>query len=150
EVAGGLGSCAVAGHTARGLGLAGRPLRGRGVPPAPLAGMRFATRAALLLRGAAAEGRGAVGLHRLDHGTRPAGDVTVAALAEDLAARAEHLAGCFDIRNGTGYQGAQVRRVLEAPSIVGALPLVPPVAAGPPPKPRPAVPLELPTGIGPD
>jgi tetratricopeptide (TPR) repeat protein len=149
EVADHLWFCAVTGNTARGLELVERHLPWLDVPPSPLAEMRFATRAALLLRRAAAEGRGAVGLHRLDHGTRPAGDVTVAALAEDLAARAEHLAGCFDTRNGTGSQGAQVRRVLDAPSIVGTLPLVPPVELKAR-KPRPAVAVELPAGIGPD
>jgi tetratricopeptide (TPR) repeat protein len=149
EVADHLWFCAVTGNTARGLELVERHLPWLDVPPSPLAEMRFATRAALLLRRAAAEGRGGVRLHRLDHGTRPAGDVTVAALAEELATRAEHLAGCFDTRNGTGYQGAQVRRVLDAPSIVDKLPLVPPVDVRAR-KARAAVRVEVSIGIGPD
>ncbi|OLB64789.1 MAG: hypothetical protein AUI10_09585 [Actinobacteria bacterium 13_2_20CM_2_72_6] len=142
--------CAVTGNTARGVELVERHLPWLDVPPSPQAEMRFATRAALLLRRAVADGRGRQALHRPDHGTRPAGEITVAALAGELTARAELLAARFDARNGTDYQSVQVRRVLEAPPIVAGLPLVPPLERRPPAAPPAAVPVDVPTGTGPE
>src|SRR5436309_2974402 len=81
--------CAMTGNTARGLEIVERHLPWLDVAPSPLAELRFATRAALLLRRAPGQHR----LHRPGHGARTGAPVTAAALGEELATRALELAG---------------------------------------------------------
>src|SRR6266571_708560 len=103
--------CAVTGNTARGLEIVERHLPWLDVAPSPLAELRFASRAALLL------GRtpGGHRLHRPGHGARTAAPVTAAALGAELATRTLELAGRFDARNGSGYQTAPDRAAGRGP-----------------------------------
>ena len=146
EVADHLWFCAVTGNTARGVEIVERHLPWLDVAPTPLAELRFASRAALVLRSAAGQRR----LHRPGHGTRAGAPVTAAALGRELADRALELAGRFDARNGSGYQTERVHAVLDAQPIVAALPLVPPPPRRPPRVPRPHVQPEVPADTAPD
>lgn len=113
--------CAVTGNVERGLDLLQRHLPSLEPASSPLAELRFAAPAALLLRRA---GTATVQLH--DHDGQPTDSVPAAVLADRLAARALALAARFDARNGTGYQTGLVRETLDASPIVDALPLRPP------------------------
>jgi len=138
--------CAVTGNTARGLEIVERHLPWLDVAPSPLAELRFASRAALLLGRAPGGHR----LHRPGHGARTAAPVTAAALGAELATRTLELAGRFDARNGSGYQTERVRAVLDAEPIVGALALVPPRPRRPAPAPRRTAQPAVAPDAGPD
>ena len=141
--------CAVTGNTARGLELIEAHLPWLDNAPSPRAAMHFAARAALVLRRAAdADARRT--LHRPDFGGRPAAEVPIGALAQELTALALGIAERFDRRNGSGYQSEQIRAVLAAEPIVAELPLVLPAPrrATRPRRPTEAVPV--PEQAGPD
>ena len=69
---------------------------------------------------------------------RSAADVTVSALAADLVATAQDLAGRFDARNGTAHQSGRIAAWL------AARPLTEPFELPPDEPPRAAVPAGLP------
>ncbi|BCJ32979.1 hypothetical protein Athai_04820 [Actinocatenispora thailandica] len=117
--------CARTGNEPRGLELVQRHLGWLAAPPDPYAEMRFAASAALLLRRLAAAGHGDTELDRpplAADETTPA-TTTVAALGDELAARATALAARFDERNGTGHQGAEIAVLLAAEPLADRLPL---------------------------
>ncbi len=150
EVADHLWFCAVTGNVPRGVDLVERHLPWLDEPPTPLADLRFTSRAALVLRRASEQGAGQRRLRRPGHGNRPAGDVTVTTLATELVDRAVELAARFDARNGTGHQGAELRRILDAAPIVTGLPLVPQPPRRVAPSQRRPTTAEVPAGAQPD
>ena len=137
--------CAVTGNLERGVELVQRHLPGLEPASSPFAELNFAGPAALLLRRA-----GTATVARLDHDGKSRGILPAGELAEQLAARALELAGQFDARNGTGYQTELLRTLLEAPPILDALPLTPPVVRRPVPAPPPVPDRPVPAGLGPD
>ncbi|WP_019632405.1 hypothetical protein [Actinomadura atramentaria] len=117
--------CALTGNEARGLEIVERHLDWLDRAPSPLAELRFAAAAALLLGRVAAAGHGDRTVAR-----RTGEERTVAEVRDELAATATRLAALFDERNGTSEQGDRVRRVLAAEPVVERLPLLA-VPAGP-------------------
>lgn len=115
DIADHLHFCAVTGNQARGLELLERHLRWLDHAPSPSAEMWFAAAGALVLRRLAETGHG-------DQEVAGAG-ATVAALREQLSARATGLAARFDDRNGTDHQSSLVDRMLNAEPLVDYLPL---------------------------
>ena len=115
--------CGRTGNEVRGLELVQRHLGWLDRAPSPAAAMRFSAAAALVLGRLAAAGRGSLTVRRPAHGDRPAAEVTVAALAAELADSAATLAAPFDARNGTPYHGEQVAATLAAAPLVDQLPL---------------------------
>ncbi|MEA5363632.1 hypothetical protein VA596_29150 [Amycolatopsis sp., V23-08] len=130
EVASHVEFCALTGNHARGLDLVERHLPWLDDAPTPYAEMEFAAVAALNLRLVAAAG----------HGDAPVGGTTVAALRDELTARALALVARFDTRNGTSAQGDRIRALLAAEPLVEHLPLSGPVAPVPVPVALPALP----------
>ncbi|MGA3486405.1 tetratricopeptide repeat protein [Micromonosporaceae bacterium DT55] len=146
--------CARTGNEARGLEIVERHLDWLDRAPSPAAAMQFAEGAGLLLRRLTAAGRGDLTLHRRAGADRPAGEVTVAALADELSDLATGLAARFDARNGTSAQSERVAAQLSAEPIGEHLPLsaslraprpqeVAPVVA------QPAAPVPIPADAGP-
>ncbi|WP_213455741.1 hypothetical protein [Rhizomonospora bruguierae] len=115
--------CAVTGNEARGLEIVQRHLDWLERAPSPYAAMEFGASAALLLRRLAAGGHGGLTVHRRANGDRPAADLPVEALAEELAGAAAAIAARFDARNGTEYQSRRVTERLGAEPLVDYLPL---------------------------
>jgi tetratricopeptide (TPR) repeat protein len=115
--------CALTGNDLRGLEIVQRHLEWLDRAPSPHAAMEFASAAALVLRRLDAAGHGDLTARRPAYGDRPAGDVEVAALGEDLAAYAIGIADSFDARNGTGHQSARVACRLAAAPLIEHLPL---------------------------
>jgi tetratricopeptide (TPR) repeat protein len=85
--------------------------------------MEFAAGAALLLRRLASAGHGTLIVHRPAYGDRPAAEVPVTVLAEELTTTARELAARFDARNGTPTQSRWVADRLSLEPIGGYLPL---------------------------
>jgi cellulose synthase operon protein C len=137
--------CAVTGNVERGLELLQRHLPSLEPAPSPLAELRFAAPAALLLRRA---GSATVQLH--DHDGQPGESVPARVLGDRLAERALALAARFDARNGSGYQTQLVRETLDAAPIVDALPLRPPPPVRTIPAPRPPIGPLVPIAAEPD
>jgi tetratricopeptide (TPR) repeat protein len=115
--------CALTGNDVRGLEIVQRHLEWLDRAPSPHAAMEFASAAALVLRRLAAAGHGGLTAHRPARGDRPAGDVEVTALGEELAEYAIDVADSFDARNGTGHQSARVACRLATAPLVELLPL---------------------------
>ncbi len=139
---------AVTGNVERGLELIERHLSWLDAPSSPLAEMRFATSAALLLRQVPATPGRAV--HQPDHDGQRGTEIPVAELAERMAGRAVELAAQFDARNHTGYQSELVRSGLVEPRILDSLPLTPPLPRRTPSLARPPADPPLPAGAGPE
>lgn len=100
--------CAVSGNAERGLEILAEHLGWLDRPHSELSAMEFAAAGALVCRLAAEAGLADQTLHRPEHGQRPAAEVPVAALGEELAAFARDLAGRFDARNGNTYQSSRI------------------------------------------
>ncbi|MGC4852215.1 hypothetical protein ACLQ24_02185 [Micromonospora sp. DT4] len=99
--------CTLTGNEARAVELVERHLDWLDRPPSPAAAMHFAaTAAAALLRA------GAATVYRRAAEGRPAAEVSVPALAEELAGTATELAARFDARNGTTHQSEWMARRL--------------------------------------
>ncbi|GAA1755930.1 hypothetical protein [Luedemannella helvata] len=140
--------CGVTGNEVRGLELIERHLDWLDRAPTPLTAMYFAAASGLVLRRLAEAGHGDVTLRRA------AGEVTVAALAAELAAQARGLAARFDERNRTGHQSRRVEEWLTAEPIVERLPLTAtarsltsPASTEPEPVEPEPVEVEVPDGI---
>ncbi|GAB3148386.1 hypothetical protein GCM10027290_33030 [Micromonospora sonneratiae] len=165
--------CGLTGNEARGLEIVERHLDWLDRAPSPAAAMAFASGAALVLRRLDEAGHGELTVHRRAHADRAAGDVSVAALAAELAGTAIDIAARFDARNGTSAQSDQVRQRMSVEPIGEHLPLSAtarrrPAATAPaegtastadpaasvevvPPFPvRPAEPVDVPVGATPD
>ncbi|MEE6258537.1 hypothetical protein [Plantactinospora sonchi] len=155
--------CAVTGNQVRGLELLERHLDWLDRAPSPAAAMMFAASGALLLGRLDADG---LTVRRRGHGERPAAEVPVGVLAEELAATARQVAARFDERNGTSSQSEVVTRRLALTPVGEYLPLsatarrtapagaaptdTPDQATDPTPLPvRPRVPLDLPAAATP-
>ncbi len=82
-----------------------------------------------------AAGHGAKTVRRPANDGRPAADVSIATLAEDLYARAMAIAAQFDERNGTNHQSTKMREVMSSTPIVEYLQLSPLVTRSPSPEP---------------
>jgi tetratricopeptide (TPR) repeat protein len=148
EVGDHLWFCGLSGNRERGLEIVERHLSWLDTPSSPEAAMRFASRAALVLRQVAAlDPRRTV--FRPEHGDRPAVQVPVGALAEELAELSVRLAARFDARNGSGYQSMRNSAVLAAEPVVPALPLTVP-AQRRPERPRTAPAVRISAELGPD
>ncbi|MGW4468004.1 hypothetical protein [Micromonospora sp. NPDC004704] len=117
--------CAVTGNESRGLEIVERHLDWLDRAPSPGDAMSFAAAAALLLRRLDETGHGKLTVHRQAYGERPAAELPVGALAEDLARIATDIAARFDNRNGTSHQSGWVERRLAAEPIGEHLPLSP-------------------------
>lgn len=115
--------CAITGNEARGLELLERHLDWLDRAPSPAAAMVFAASGALLLRRLIDSGHGGLTLHRRGHVDREPGEVTVAALADELTETAQRLAGRFDARNGTTAQSEFIARRMAQEPIGDYLPL---------------------------
>ncbi|GAB3949536.1 hypothetical protein GCM10027614_48520 [Micromonospora vulcania] len=100
--------CTLTGNEARAMELVERHLDWLDRPPSPAAAMHFAAAAAAALR--QAERVGASTVYRRAAEGRPAGEVSTAALADELAATATELAARFDTRNGTSNQSEWIAR----------------------------------------
>jgi tetratricopeptide (TPR) repeat protein len=141
--------CATTGNLERGLELVERHLPWLEAPSSPLAEMRFAAPAALLLRRLAAAGSGDRPVHRRDRDGQRAQSVPVSGLAEQLSARALELAARFDARNRSGHQTSVVRTRLDDQPLVGGLSLTPAVPRRRAPAARQAPEPPVPAGAGP-
>ncbi|MEV4627520.1 hypothetical protein AB0J90_14640 [Micromonospora sp. NPDC049523] len=117
--------CAVTGNESRGLEIVERHLDWLDRAPSPADAMSFAAAAALLLRRLDETGHGELTVHRQAYGERPAAELPVGALAEDLRQLAVDLAARFDSRNGTSSQSSWIGRRLAAEPIGEHLPLSP-------------------------
>jgi tetratricopeptide (TPR) repeat protein len=115
--------CAVTGNEVRGLELLERHLDWLDRSPSPAATMNFAAAAALLLRRLDATGPAGLTVRRPGHGDRPAAEVPVGELAEEMAATAREVAARFDARNGTTAQSELVARQLALTPVGDYLPL---------------------------
>lgn len=118
EIADHVEFCTLTGNGARAVELVERHLDWLDRAPTPAAGMHFAAAASAALRRA-----GGVVLHRRASGDRPAGEVSAAELAAELAGTATALAARFDARNGTTHQSELIGRRLAAEPIGEHLPL---------------------------
>ncbi len=138
--------CALTGNATRGVEILERHLGWLDRPPSPFAAMWFAAAGALVLERAIAAGARNLQLHRPAHQDRVAGPVPAQALVEELTGMALRTAARFDARNGTDYQGSQVRQALIAQPLTDHLSLSPAAAkrAAPAPAPRPQPRVELP------
>ncbi|MEV0395606.1 YbjN domain-containing protein [Polymorphospora rubra] len=130
--------CALTGHHERGLTILEEHLGWLDRPYDEASAMEFAAAGALVCRLAEEAGLGGRQVHRPEHGDRAAADVTVSALAADLVATAQDLAGRFDARNGTAHQSGRIAGWL------AARPLTEPFELPPDEPPRAAVPAGLP------
>ncbi|WP_433494633.1 hypothetical protein ACQP26_00280 [Micromonospora sp. CA-248089] len=111
--------CTVTGNEARALELVERHLDWLDRAPTPAAAMHFAAAASAALRQVPAE----LTVHRRASGERPAADVSVGVLADELAGTAIALAERFDARNGTTHQSGLIARKLAAGPVGEHLPL---------------------------
>jgi tetratricopeptide (TPR) repeat protein len=137
EIADHVEFCTATGNEARALELVERHLDWLDRAPTPAAAMHFAATASAALRRVPAE----LTVHRRAAGDRPAAEVPVGVLADELAGTATALAARFDARNGTTHQSELVARRLAAGPVGEHLPLSaslrrpvrprPPVDAGP-------------------
>lgn len=109
--------CARTGNEARGLEIVERHLDWLDRPPSPYAAMEFASAAALVLSRLAGAGQADAPVRRRG------GEVSVAALGEQLTELATDLAARFDARNGTPYQSQRIDQRLAAQPLVEYLPL---------------------------
>ncbi|MCP9979930.1 tetratricopeptide repeat protein [Actinomadura madurae] len=123
DIADHLEFCAVTGNEARGLEIVQRHLGWLDRAPSAHAEMRFAAAAALVLDRVAAAGHGAATVRRPAADGRPAADVPLPDLREELRTRATDLADRFDARNGTSRQGDLVRATLAAEPFADFVPL---------------------------
>ncbi|MFE9689887.1 hypothetical protein [Micromonospora sp. NPDC005806] len=144
EIADHVEFCTVTGNEARALELVERHLDWLDRAPTPAAAMHFAATASAALR----QVPGELTVHRRASGDRPAADVPVGALAEELAGTATALAARFDVRNGTAYQSGLIARRLAAEPVGEHLPLSASLRRRPVPAPRsggstPAAPLPV-------
>ncbi|SFN77673.1 hypothetical protein SAMN04489713_1038 [Actinomadura madurae] len=142
DIADHLEFCAVTGNEARGLEIVQRHLGWLDRAPSAHAEMRFAAAAALVLDRVAAAGHGAATVRRPAADGRPAADVPLPDLREELRTRATDLADRFDARNGTSRQGDLVRATLAAEPFADFVPLAahhrrPAPAPAPAPRPVP-------------
>jgi tetratricopeptide (TPR) repeat protein len=101
--------CARTGNEHRGLEILQRHIDWLEKAPSPSSAMWFAAESSLLLRRITELGHGDAVIRRSG---RP--DTTAAELAAELAALATDVAARFDARNGTGHQGANIRKMLDA------------------------------------
>jgi tetratricopeptide (TPR) repeat protein len=141
--------CARTGNEARGLEIVERHLDWLDRAPSPYAAMEFASAAALVLSRLAGAGQADAPVRRRG------GEVSVAALGEELTRFATDLAARFDARNGTTHQSERIAQRLAAQPLVEYLPLsvtarrrVAAAPGGPPPGPKPA-PVVIPDDAGP-
>jgi tetratricopeptide (TPR) repeat protein len=109
EIAGHIGFCARTGNEHRGLEILQRHVDWLDKAPTPVAEMFFAADAALLLRRLTELGHGELAGRRAGRD-----EITVAALAPEMAARARALAARFDARNGTEHQSRLVDHEINA------------------------------------
>lgn len=121
--------CGLTGNHARGVELVERHLGWLDEPPTPAADMDFCAAAAFVLGLVVRAGHGDAVVRRPAAGDRPVREQTVAALHEELSARATGLAALFDARNGTAEQGERVRATLAEEPLVDHLPLSGPARA---------------------
>ncbi|MFY1674416.1 hypothetical protein ACN27G_31455 [Plantactinospora sp. WMMB334] len=135
-----LAFCAVTGNEARGLEILERHLEWLDRAPSPGDAMAFAASGALLLHRLAAEGHAELAVRRREFGDRPATEVPVAVLADELAGTARELAVRFDARNGSTAQSAFVAEVLAREPVGDYLPLSATARSRPTPGPRPTGP----------
>ncbi|GAB2938576.1 hypothetical protein GCM10027280_28460 [Micromonospora polyrhachis] len=98
--------CGLTGNDARGLEIVERHLDWLDRAPSPAAAMAFASTAVPVLRRLDQAGHGELTAHRRAYGDRPAADVPVGVLADELARVATEIAARFDARNGTTSQSA--------------------------------------------
>ncbi|MFD2766239.1 hypothetical protein [Micromonospora eburnea] len=132
EIADHVEFCTVTGNEARALELVERHLDWLDRAPSPGAAMNFAAAASAALR----QFSGELTVHRRAFGDRPAVDVPVGTLAEELAGTATALAGRFDARNGTAYQSELIARRLAVGPVGEHLPLSASLRRRPVPAPR--------------
>ncbi|WP_319460617.1 hypothetical protein [Micromonospora sp. RTP1Z1] len=119
EIADHVEFCTLTGNVARALELVERHLDWLDRAPTPAAAMHFAATASAALR----QVPGELTAHRRAFGDRPAGDVPVGDLADELAGTATALAARFDARNGTAHQSGLIARRLAARQVGEHLPL---------------------------
>lgn len=115
--------CVLTDNDVRGLELVQRHIDWLDRAPSPAAAMEFSAAAALVLRRLAAAGHDDLTVHRRAYGDRPAQDVPVPVLADELAGLARDLAARFDARNGTSAQSESIERRMAAEPIGEHLPL---------------------------
>ncbi|HVV21056.1 MAG TPA: tetratricopeptide repeat protein, partial [Pseudonocardiaceae bacterium] len=115
--------CALTGNEARGLELLDRHLGWLDRAPSPFDGMTFAASVALLCNRVIAAGHGDMPISRPAHGDRPATEVPVAELRDEMAAYALAVAARFDARNGTTYQSRRMRETMAAEPVAEYIPL---------------------------
>lgn len=115
--------CALTDNDARGLELLQRHVDWLDRAPSPAAAMEFAAAAVLVLRRLTAAGHDGLTVHRRAYGDRPARDVPVPVLADELADLATGLAARFDARNGTSAQSRWIASRMAAEPIGEHLPL---------------------------
>lgn len=121
--------CGLTGNHARGLELVERHLGWLDEAPTPATDKDFSAAAAFVLGLVAQAGHADAVVRRPAFQDREATEPTVAALHEELAARALTLAHRFDARNGTTEQSDQVRATLGVEPLVDFLPLSGPARA---------------------
>ncbi len=121
--------CALTGNEARGLEIVERHLGWLDTAPSPYAAMTFAGHAAHLLRRAATTGAGTGRVHRPAYGDRPAADVEIKALADELIALGTSIAVQFDARNGNEARSDAFATILSAEPVVDYLPISPTAGA---------------------
>jgi tetratricopeptide (TPR) repeat protein len=137
DIADHLEFCVQTGNEARGLEILQRHLGWFDRAPSPHAAMRFAAAGALVLRRLAETGHGDLRVPR-----PPEGEMPLDELRAELTGFALTTAGRFDGRNGSGYQGDQIRDLLGTEPVIDHLPLTPYAARSapsPPPAPAPEV-----------
>lgn len=106
--------CALSTNLDRGLDILAHHLQWLDRPYSEFSAMEFAAAGALVCQLAADAGFGDRTLRRAEQEGRPTAEVTVTALAAELAASARELAARFDARNGNGYQSSRIEAWLAA------------------------------------
>lgn len=115
--------CVYTDNDVRGLELVQRHIDWLDRAPSPAAAMEFSAAAALVLRRLAEAGYDDLTVHRRAYGDRPAQDVPVPVLADELAGLARDLAARFDARNGTSAQSESIEKRMSVEPIGEHLPL---------------------------
>ncbi|MGW0434623.1 hypothetical protein ACWDV4_19055 [Micromonospora sp. NPDC003197] len=115
--------CGLTGNDARGLEIVERHLDWLDRAPSPAAAMAFAATAVPVLRRLDQAGHDELTVHRRAYGDRPAADVPLGVLADELARVAAEIAARFDARNGTTSQSAGVTDRMAMEPIGEHLPL---------------------------
>lgn len=123
QIGGHIAFCARTGNEARGLEILTRHLAWLDRPREPMAELKLAASAILLLRRLEKTGPAGLTLDRPAYGERPAAKVGVDELRADLERRAREIAAQFDARNSNSYQGEQTEELMAAEPYVDALPL---------------------------